>query len=153
MESEFTWRKELVNLGFHFMQLRVFNFSGGVENHGLLDGEQTIGANEAVHRESSAFEVGKDERNGITIGPLFPGNLAKHQIVTRKISHNERGTAFAGLKVGLWKRKNDHLADSRLAHAASSSGVFQSLASADSLKSRPLKDSSSFLCRKQRAKS
>ena len=50
-------------------------------------------------------------------------------------------------------RENDYLADYRLAHAASSSGVFQSLASAVSLKSRPLNDSSSFLCRKKRAKS
>src|SRR5438552_2441336 len=81
------------------------------------------------------------------------GNLAEDQVVTGQIGHDERRTAFGGLKVGLRKRKNDHLADHRLAHAASCSGVFQSLASADSLRSRPLKASSAFLCRKKRAKS
>ena len=65
----------------------------------------------------------------------------------------ERRSALTGLKVGLGERENYHLAGYRLAHAASSSGVFQSLARADSLKSRPLNDSSSFFCRKKRAKS
>jgi hypothetical protein len=45
-------------------------------------------------------------------------NLTEHQIVARKISHDERRTALAGLKVGLRKRENDHLAGYRLAHAA-----------------------------------
>jgi hypothetical protein len=84
---------------------------------------------------------------------LSSGNLTEHQVVTHQISHDECRTAFAGLKIGLRKRENDHLADHRLADAASSSGVFQSLASADSLKSKPLKASSSFLRRKKRAKS
>ena len=107
--ARFASRKELANLGFHFLQLCVSDLSGGVEDHGLLDGEQAVAANETVHRETSAFKVGKNERNGVTIGARFSGNLTEHQIVTGKISHDERGTAFAGWKVGLWKLKNDHI--------------------------------------------
>jgi hypothetical protein len=45
--------------------------------------------------------------------------------------------ALPCLQGGLGERQHNDLAGYRLAHAASSSGVFQSLASADSLSSSP----------------
>ena len=99
-----------------------------------------------------AAEIGIDG-DGVVGNPSESGTDSHTNSWRIFASHDEHRAALAGLKVGLRKRENDYLAGYRLAHAASSSGVFQSLPSADSLRSRPLNDSSSFFCRKKRAKS
>ncbi len=61
----------------------------------MLQGEQAIRADEAVHRQPPTGEVGEDKRNGATIRTLLSGNLTEHQVVTGKIGHYESGSAFA----------------------------------------------------------
>jgi len=56
------------------------------------------------------FEIGDCQWNGKSIGTCLAGDLAENQIVAGKVGHHERGTAFAGLKIRLRKRKNDHFA-------------------------------------------
>src|ERR1041385_8745642 len=52
-----------------------------------------MGTNEAVHSETSALKFSHSKRNRQSIGTRLAGNLAKNQIITRKIGPSSAGRA------------------------------------------------------------
>jgi hypothetical protein len=116
----------------------------------VFDGEQAIGSDKAVQSPATVLEIGCDQWNGVGVGARLARDLAEDEIVPGQVGNHERWSAFAGLQVGLRKRQNNDLASYRLPHAVSSSGVFQSLPNADSLRSNR---SSSILRRRKLTKS
>jgi len=140
--------KELTKTRAHFSHFRPSNLSEGVENHTLLDGEKSLWANEAWLSQLPALEIGGIQRNGGLIRSRTGGDLTKDQVVTRKIDKDQRRSTLPDSKISLRKRNDDDFAGYRFAHAASSSGEFQSRARTDSLSSAPLNGSSPFLFRR-----
>jgi hypothetical protein len=145
-EKSARFRQDLV-------ELPCFHLSHGIEDDPLFDREQAVRPNEARMGELSAFEVASVKRDGKTVGTRSRGDLAENYVVTRKIDQHEGRSAFPDRKIRLRKWDNDDFAGYRFAHAASSSGKFQSRASADSLRAAPLNGSSAILVFNRTAKS
>ena len=59
----------------------------------------------------SVLKISHEQRHGKTIITRLAGNLTENQIFTGKISHHERGAAFASFQISLRKRQNHHFAD------------------------------------------
>jgi hypothetical protein len=58
-------------------------------------------------------------------------DLTQNHVVSGQISDDKRGAPFSSLQIRLRKRQNYNFADYRFGHAASSSGVSQSLRRVD----------------------
>ena len=65
------------------------------------------------------------------------GDLTKNPIASSRIGQNQRRPQFGCGKIGKGEVNYDNLPGCKCAHAASSSGLFQSSANAASLKSAP----------------
>jgi len=146
-------RKHLAQFGERFDELHLRQARGRIEDHRLFNREQSIRSDVTPHFELAALEITRVERDRITIAVRLAGDLAEDQVVARQIDDNQCRPTLAQLQVGLRKGENHDLARYRFAHAASSSGVFQSRARTDSLASKPLNALSSDLSLKKRAKS
>src|SRR4029077_15711986 len=102
----------------------------------LLDGEESLRANEAGVIDFAAFAVAFIQRNGESIPVRAACDLAKNQISAWKIGNHQGGTALAA--IGSRKRNDNDFAGYRFDHAAPSSGELQSRPRTDSLSSAPL---------------
>ncbi len=108
----------------------------------MFNREQPLRPNEALLTELAAVKIAAIERNGESIRVRAARDLAENQIRPRKIGDHQSGPALSGGRIGLRKRNDNDFAGYRFDHAASSSGEFQSRATADSLSSAPLNPSS-----------
>ena len=81
------------------------------------------------------------------------GDLTEDKIVAGEIDENQCGSTLADRKVRLRERNDDDFASYRFAHAASSSGEFQSRVRTESLRATPLNGSSATLVFRPTAKS
>jgi hypothetical protein len=130
-------------------ELGSFHFSNPVKNDALLNGEKSLRTNEAWPSQMPLLEIASVQRRGEIIRPSARCDPTQNQIVAGKIDKCQSRSAFSRGQIGLREGNDDNFAGYRFAHAASSSGEFQSRARTDPLSSAPLNDSSpAFLFRR-----
>lgn len=145
--------KELAQLRQCFVKFYLGHLSSRIQNDRLLHGEQPIWPDETPHIELASLKIPTVEQDRIRVAMRLARDLAQDQVVPGKIDNDQRWAALSQLEIGLRKWQNDNLAGYKFAHAASSSGVFQSRPRTDSLATNPLKVSPSNFSLKKRAKS
>lgn len=113
----------------------------------MLNREQPVWSNEAWMRKLSALEIGDVKWNGKAVSARARGDLAENQ------DQHERRSTFPDRKISLREWDDNDLASYRFAHAASSSGEFQSRVRTESVRAAPSNGSSATLVFNRTAKS
>lgn len=152
-ESTSRLRKQLSQFRQRFVEFRIGDSRSGIENHRLFNGEQAIRPDVAADVKLAALKIALVQIDRIGVAVCLAGDLAKDQVIAGQVDDYKCGATLALLQIGLWKWQDDDVAGYRFAHAASSSGVFQSRASTASLANKPLNDSLSAFELRKRAKS
>ncbi len=105
---------------------------GPGEDDPFISREEPIGPDSAALIQATRCEIGSFKCNGIGVGPRLAGDLAEDRVVTGQRCQNQCGAPLRLAEVGEREVEDYDIALYKLAQAASSSGVSQSLASADS---------------------
>jgi hypothetical protein len=105
---------------------------GPVKDDLFISRKGPVGPDSAALIERARGEIGGFESNGIRVGPRLAGDLAEDCIVTGQRGQDQCGPPLRFAEVGEREIQDYYIALYKLAQAASSSGVSQFLAGADS---------------------
>src|SRR2546428_705672 len=89
----------------------------------------------AGESQGAALKIGRVQTNGAGVAIRLAGDLAGYPVASAGFRENDGGAQFGSRKVGKGEPNYDDLPGCKCAHAASSSGRFQSSAKAISLSS------------------
>ena len=103
-----------------------------IDDNARVGGEPPIGTNAAALVESTRDKVGAVEPDRVFIGSRLSGDLTQDDVVAFERRDRQGRPALGLAEVREGKVENDNVVSYKLAQAASSSGVSQSLASDDS---------------------
>src|SRR3990170_4204624 len=122
----------LYNLRRDFLDFTWRQLARTIQDDVDVGSEQAIGANVTVLMQGSCLEIRSGEGNGIAVADGLAGNLAQNYVVAREGRNYQSRASLAGAQVREGKGNDNDITFHKLAHAASSSGLFQSRPSAAS---------------------
>ena len=114
------------------VHFRLGNVPGAVRDNRFIRREQSVGADSTALIQPTRCEISLLERDGVGIVLRLARDLTKDYIITLRSREHQRWPALRLAEVGKREVEDDDIAPHKLAQAASSSGVSQSLARADS---------------------
>lgn len=123
-----------------------------IDHDSSVNRKQSAGPGKAFQCKSPSLEVVVRNSYCRQIAMRLACNLTQNEIISGKICHNDSRATFANLQVGMWKREDDYIANYRLFHASSSSGVSHSRCNTEALAAAPSNSSASMRVFKKHTK-